>query len=171
MRRLLEYYSTSESLKKKDISGKGELTLSRWRKDCGLRINTLNNWLYGINPVLCLYTHLYMFLEKTTQHVDSGTCFYMLSQFSCCACVYRDDIGVPVCQSLRCRRHSSHSVPSVHKKKKHLCKLCYFVLPSPPFFVMLFFVLSLSLCPFGWLADDLYLMNTTNWLWLKKKVF
>lgn len=138
------------------------------------RDETHSYWLTVWNkacPVLCLYTHLYVFLTKTTWHVDSGTCSYMLSQFSCCACVYRDDIGIPLCHFVRCRRHSNHSVFSVHKSKvQTLLFLCFLFL----FFAMLFCSLSLflflflSLCPFCWLADDLYLMNTTKWLWLKK---
>ena len=99
---------------------------------------TLNNWLYGINHVLCcVCTRLYMFLKKITQHVDNRTCFCMLSRCSCCACVCRDDMAIPVCQSVRCSWHSSHSVYFVHGKKS-ANYVCFFWCVLSLFFITLF---------------------------------
>lgn len=131
----------------KNIFGDGELTLSRQRQDVKLNILTVWNKPWA---VLCLYTHLYMFLKKMTQHVDNATCFNKLSQVSCCACVCRDDIGIPVCHIVMCRRHSSRSVFSVHKNKK--CKLSLFVLPLP----MFFFLLVMLLCSLSGLVVSIF---------------
>lgn len=102
--------------------------LTVWNKSCA---------------VVSIHTSVHV-LKKMTQHIDSRTCSYMSSQFACCVCVYRDDIGIPVCQFMRCRRHSSHSVCSVHKNKVQI--LCYFELSFPILLHVIFF--SLSLCPF-----------------------
>lgn len=104
-------------------------------------------------PVLCLYTHLYMFLQKMTQHVDSGTCFYMLSRvFRAVPVCFGDDIGIPVCHFVRCRKHSSYSVFSVHKTMCNLSfcasfpyfKSCCFVLTRVPFVNLLMICISMK---------------------------
>lgn len=70
-----------------------------------------------------------MFLQKMTQHVDSGTCLYTSSRaFRAVPVCFGDDIGIPVCHFVRCRKHPSHSVFSVHKT---MCNLCHSVLPFP----------------------------------------
>lgn len=67
-----------------------------------------------------------MFLQKVTQnkdmflHVDMG--------FRAVPVCFGDDIGIPVCHFVRCRKHSSHSVFSVQKT---MCNLYHSVLPLP----------------------------------------
>jgi len=48
-----------------------------------------------------------------------------------------------------------------------LCRHDLFFLPLFPSLIL--FLPLLSLCPFRWRSYDLYLMNTTDWLWFNKQ--
>lgn len=116
---------------------------------------------WNMHSVVSAHTSVHVFKENEAVCWQQGMFLHVESVFMLCQCVNGwYTVGIPVCQVVRWRRHSSHCFLSIKQCANDVI-LCFLSLFYP------YFVFSLSFCPVCWLSDDSYLMNTTNWLWLK----